>query len=513
MAAFRTSHKSSSAALLLVLLLTFQGLAKGYQVLVLGPVGSRSLYHLCRALSEALSHAGHSVTIVSSFEPSQSIPNVTEVHTGSNVVQQVNMFEGSRTPMRVFRWAMRVSEDIARAMWTNDEVKALWRRRADFDAIVIIGYANEVAYPFLLDFEGLHVNLCTPGVEYLQVAQLGNRLPLSVVPAIFLPFDENMSFLERLVNPWAQVLSHFVYASTVLPSAQRIVEEFFPGMPPLEKLYQGSHLTLINGHFAMDTPVPLLPNQVEIGTINAREAKPLPEDLAKFIDDSGDAGVIYFSLGSIGQSTDMPREYKDIFLEAFRQLPQRVVWKYEGDDLQLPTNVITRSWLPQQDILGHANTRLFISHCGNLGTQEAKYHAVPILAVPLTFDQHRNAARLAKKGCGTVLNWENLSVTNVIEKVDVLLRDGSYRKCMRAISAALHDQKESPGERAVWWIEYMIRHRNSTLLEYPGKRLHYLQYSMVDVWAAWAAVFTLWALLGWTCVRVTCRGRLKQKSE
>lgn len=40
------------------------------------------------------------------------------------------------------------------------------------------------------------------------------------------------------------------------------------------------------------------------------------------------------------------------FLEAFRRLPQKVLWKYEGLDLDLPPNVMTRAWLPQQDILG-----------------------------------------------------------------------------------------------------------------------------------------------------------------
>ncbi|ROT75893.1 glucosyl/glucuronosyl transferase [Penaeus vannamei] len=224
-------------------------------------------------------------------------------------------------------------------------------------------------------------------------------------------------------------------------------------------------------------------------------------DLAKFVEESGDAGVIYFSLGSIGRSSDMPKKYKDILVEAFRSLPQRIVWKYEGHDLELPPNVLTRPWLPQQDILGHPKTRLFISHCGNLGTQEAKYHGVPILGVPLTFDQHRNAARLARKGCGTVLNWEDLSLTSIVDKVDMLLKDDSYRACMRAISGALRDQKESPGERAVRWVEYLIRHRNSTLLKYPGERLHYLQYAMVDVWAVWAAVLVLWVWAAWTCVR------------
>lgn len=44
--------------------------------------------------------------------------------------------------------------------------------------------------------------------------------------------------------------------------------------------------------------------------------------------------------------------FQDILVEAFRRLPQRVVWKYEGDDLQLPPNVLPMDWVPQQDLLG-----------------------------------------------------------------------------------------------------------------------------------------------------------------
>ena len=36
-------------------------------------------------------------------------------------------------------------------------------------------------------------------------------------------------------------------------------------------------LTLINGHFALDQTYPRLPNQIEIGTINAKRPKKLPQ--------------------------------------------------------------------------------------------------------------------------------------------------------------------------------------------------------------------------------------------
>lgn len=48
----------------------------------------------------------------------------------------------------------------------------------------------------------------------------------------------------------------------------------------------------------------------------------------------------------------MPTEYRDAFIEAFRRLPHRVIWKYEGELEGVSDNVLMKNWLPQQDILG-----------------------------------------------------------------------------------------------------------------------------------------------------------------
>ena len=67
---------------------------------------------------------------------------------------------------------------------------------------------------------------------------------------------------------------------------------------------------------------------------------------------AGDAGVVYFSLGSLTRGTFLPKHYLDILLEAFGRLRQRVLWKFEGELEGAPDNVRSRAWLPQQDILG-----------------------------------------------------------------------------------------------------------------------------------------------------------------
>jgi hypothetical protein len=50
----------------------------------------------------------------------------------------------------------------------------------------------------------------------------------------------------------------------------------------------------------------------------------------------------------------MPEEKRRVFIEAFSELPQKILWKWESDILPgQPANVKIGTWLPQQDILGN----------------------------------------------------------------------------------------------------------------------------------------------------------------
>lgn len=76
------------------------------------------------------------------------------------------------------------------------------------------------------------------------------------------------------------------------------------------------------------------------------------QDIEKFISGAKD-GVILFSMGSILQSKSLPEKRLKAFMQAFAELPQRVLWKYENDTLpDKPSNVMISPWIPQRDVLG-----------------------------------------------------------------------------------------------------------------------------------------------------------------
>jgi len=69
--------------------------------------------------------------------------------------------------------------------------------------------------------------------------------------------------------------------------------------------------------------------------------------------DLAEHGVIYFSLGSVVKSSKMPRETVSFLLSELAKLKQKVLWKWEDDQLpNLPKNVMVKKWFPQNDILG-----------------------------------------------------------------------------------------------------------------------------------------------------------------
>jgi UDP:flavonoid glycosyltransferase YjiC (YdhE family) len=77
----------------------------------------------------------------------------------------------------------------------------------------------------------------------------------------------------------------------------------------------------------------------------------LLQDIKEFLDNS-EHGAIYFSLGSIVRTDTLAADKRDAFLQAFSELPQRVLWKWEADTLPgKPPNVKIARWLPQVDVL------------------------------------------------------------------------------------------------------------------------------------------------------------------
>jgi len=61
--------------------------------------------------------------------------------------------------------------------------------------------------------------------------------------------------------------------------------------------------------------------------------------------------VILFTFGSTINVSSLPEHIEKAFKEALADVPQRVLWKYEGEMKDKPKNLMTKKWFPQREIL------------------------------------------------------------------------------------------------------------------------------------------------------------------
>jgi glucuronosyltransferase len=249
-----------------------------------------------------------------------------------------------------------------------------------------------------------------------------------------------------------------------------------------ELLYRPSVL-LMNGHFSISGVRPLLPSSIEIGGMHCTAAKPLPKDLEDFVSASKQ-GFVLFSLGSAVKGSDLAEDRRQVLTEAFAKFPDyKFLWKWETETMpNLPSNVKLSKWLPQQDLLGHKKIRAFITHGGLLSTQEAVYHGVPVIGIPLAGDQHMNMARTVAEGAGLSLNLATMTIDDVVTALKTILGEPRFKEHLEQRAKIFKDQPQTPRERGVYWTEYVIRHHGAHHLKSAAVELYWYQYFLLDVW-------------------------------
>ena len=144
--------------------------------------------------------------------------------------------------------------------------------------------------------------------------------------------------------------------------------------------------------------------------------------------------------------------------------------------------------VPQNDLLGHPNIKLFITHCGNAGQHESLYHGVPMLGIPIHSNQAHNAVRLIRYNYGLVINKENATKDSIANQVYELLNNPVYKANAQKASAIMKDDVMLPVQRAAYWVEHVTRF-GSDHLRSPGLDLPWYQYWMIDIICVLLIVF------------------------
>ncbi|KAJ8256688.1 hypothetical protein COCON_G00188400 [Conger conger] len=329
--------------------------------------------------------------------------------------------------------------------------------------------------------------------------------PLSYIPQVLSTNTDRMDFLQRLSNVLYHGLSLYIHHFITNPPFQAMCQEVFPPGINALSLIQAADLWLVRVDFVFEFPRPVMPNLVYVGGFHCRPAQPLPPELEDFMQSSGEHGVVLMSLGTFVRG--LQPHISEVIASAFARLPQKVVWRHLGQrPSTLGNNTLLLDWLPQNDLLGHPKTRAFVTHGGTNGIYEAIYHAVPVLGLPLIFDQMDNMVRMEARGAGIVLDVMALEVDSLTQALrDILDEQKPYRDNMRRLSRLHRDRPIEPLDSALFWIEFVMRHGGAGHLRTESYRMPWYAYHNLDVLALLlGSAVTLLLLIGATC-RCLCQ--------
>ena len=138
--------------------------------------------------------------------------------------------------------------------------------------------------------------------------------------------------------------------------------------------------------------------------------------------------LVYASLGTLVNGLD--HIYK-IILEAVEKLPESQVVLSVGTNIDpdrlepIPPNTIIVRRAPQIELLKRA--ALCITHAGLNTTLESLAQGVPMVAIPIAYDQPGIAARIAHHGVGEFVELDNLSAENLLQ----LIQKGPHEPQLR----------------------------------------------------------------------------------
>nr|CAD7450895.1 unnamed protein product [Timema bartmani] len=341
-----------------VLIPLLVGVTSSARILAIFPHIGKSHFDVFQPYLKQLSSRGHQVVVMSHFPQRTPTANYTDISLEGSFSElrptetfTLKDFENHGV-VREALYLGKLGRETCEQVLSLEETQRLIRSDERFDLVIYELFNTDCFLGFVDKFQAPSIAVSSSVLMPWGCDRLGNPDNPAFVSYGVGHYGDRMVFAERLVNAVHLVMYKVMYYFFYEIPGDRIARKFFrDSLPPLVELAHRTSLVLVNTHFSVNRPRPLVPAIVEVGGIHLKKREKLPQILDKFISEAKH-GVVYYSMGSMIRAETFPEEKRRAFLEAFSELPQRVLWKWEGGEPpDQPNNVLTQKWMPQLDIL------------------------------------------------------------------------------------------------------------------------------------------------------------------
>nr|CAD7614079.1 unnamed protein product [Timema genevievae] len=251
---------------------------------VLGIFGhfGKSHFFVFEPLLKALAAKGHDVTVVSYFPQKKILPNYTDIDLQSSVTALKPTsgvtFEDI-TGGNVFGSARMVldlgAQDCER-IYSHPSIVKLINSEEKFDLVINELFNTDCYLGIANRFKSPHIALSSHALIPWANDRFGNPDNPAYIPDLFLPLSNRMDFFERFQNTltllYHKMIHYYISDTKGIP----VFKTYLVNSSPLEELEKNTSLILVNTHFSLNQPRPLVPAVIEVGGIHFQQPKNLP---------------------------------------------------------------------------------------------------------------------------------------------------------------------------------------------------------------------------------------------
>lgn len=545
-----------SALLVTLQLIVFAQLALGANILFFHSLATSSHRTSIWPLAEELADRGHNVTYIFPMDERRlgNHPQIVEL-VPSKMLPIIKYYLGDfdiniRLNNTVNQWLFQVltkSVDLCEAFYDSPEIQTwLSQKHLHYDLLLIDGTFGECAYGLVHKFKSKFILFYPTLVPPFTYDAFGVVAESASNPDGYFhkkPGEMSGSIWNRMLS----TLSVFMWRLGQLNFVRQVhpvIQKSFPDtvIPSLLEIEGNASLVLVNWYFVEDYPLSLPPMMQSYSGLWCskkklqKTRKSLPKDIEEFVK-GGEEGFVYVSFGSAVVASGMPERLRNEIFEGFGALPKiRFLWRWPGNTKveNVPKNVMLRNWFPQQDVLADGRIRAFVTQAGRPSTQEALCYGVPMIAIPIfgekkfmelfrsnglsknlffIGDQYYNADRLEQIGAAIILDIGDLSSESLKQGISRVVNTDKYKTRAKELSAMFRDRPIDPLEKAVYYVEYVLKH-NTELLKPLGMNNTWWKRRLLDVYAGLVIGlggigFILWKLIR-LCAKKCARGNDKK---
>ncbi|XP_050682426.1 UDP-glucosyltransferase 2-like isoform X6 [Leptidea sinapis] len=337
-----------------------------YKILVVISLPGRSHGILGEGLVRHLTNAGHEVTYITPFPPKNPPNNTKVIDVSDNnktfkgdLLNLQNMMS-KRADINSMYVMIDVCLEVLRSTVANHNVQNMLRDPTQkFDVVISEWLYAELYAGFAAVYDCPLIWFLTVEPHWMVLRLIDEATnPAYSTDVLAKYLSTPLSFVQRLGSLYDRIYTYYLYHSFVYNTEEEIYNKYMvphvnsQKYTPLDVLRYNASLMLGNSHVSLGEASSLPQSYKPIGGYHIeRDVKPLPDNIKKIMDDAKH-GVIYFSMGSNLKSRDFPEELKKKLLKFLGGLNQTVIWKFEEELPNRPSNVHIVSWAPQQSILG-----------------------------------------------------------------------------------------------------------------------------------------------------------------